>query len=565
MRRLCIVYVRVSTDDQARHGYSLADQEDECRKRAHALGYDAAAIVVLKDEGYSGDLVDRPGLNRLRDLVAQKAVGHVVIMDPDRFARNLALQLVVTEEIVRSGAELVFIQFEWTNTPEGKLFYSLRGAIAEYEKAKIRERTRRGKERKAKLGLVPADPRLYGYRYDPASGKLEPHPEEAAVLLLMKDLLLQGDETGQRLTAQGIARWLAARGVPAPRGQVWHASTVCRQLRNETYTGTYWAFRTEDHRGVKRPRPRERQYAIAVAPLWSAATRQALLARLAANRHQEGGQQARPGHYLLRGLVYCGACGGTVRMGCKAVHDRRGHYTYYACNNKSRARYRVGSGERLACPGRYWPAAGLDQKVWCVIRRALTDPGALPGELHGLVAQPPDSGSLERELGTLEQSLARLQASESRTLTLWTTGRLTDLSVFDGLMAPIRQARARVAGRRAELQRLLRQRRAAAAARRTGDETLLRALRAGIQAADRDFTLRRQIVQHLLHRVVVDEDAVTLYGHLNAGNPDCGYLEAGPTGVAPAIYATCPAGRGQGNPQDGDHRLLQGCGRQGDH
>ena len=147
------IYVRVSSEEQAQHGYSLDAQRHACRIRAQQLG--ATTMVEFADEGVPGTILERPGLTKLRQAVMRRDVDVVVIYDPDRFARSLAHQLLVTDEIERAKIRLDFVNFEWQNTPEGKLFYAMRGAFSEYEREKIRLRTSTGRIQKARQGKLP--------------------------------------------------------------------------------------------------------------------------------------------------------------------------------------------------------------------------------------------------------------------------------------------------------------------------------------------------------------------------------------------------------------------------
>ena len=162
------VYARVSTEEQAKHGYSLDEQIDACSSRATALGADE--ILVFRDEAISGAIMERPELNRLRELIAQGEINLLVIRDPDRFSRKLVDQLILTEEFEQAGVQLEFIDFTWQDTPEGRLFYSMKGAVSEYEREKIRERMTRGKIQKAKTGGIPINFTLYGYDYSSDTG-----------------------------------------------------------------------------------------------------------------------------------------------------------------------------------------------------------------------------------------------------------------------------------------------------------------------------------------------------------------------------------------------------------
>ncbi|HWR31820.1 MAG TPA: recombinase family protein, partial [Negativicutes bacterium] len=131
------IYARVSTDDQARAGYSLPDQVAACRQRLLALGHTDIAEYI--DDGYSGEFLDRPALSRLRDDLRKKKVEIVMVYDPDRLSRNLINQLLLSDEFEGENCKLLFVTGDYDASPEGRLFFSLRGAVAEFEKAKIRE------------------------------------------------------------------------------------------------------------------------------------------------------------------------------------------------------------------------------------------------------------------------------------------------------------------------------------------------------------------------------------------------------------------------------------------
>lgn len=137
------IYVRVSTEESAKRGYSNKDQLQDCRKKA---GTDE--VIEYVDEGISGEFLDRPALTKLQKDVRKGLITKVVCLDPDRLSRKLMNQLA--EEFDRQGVELVFVNGEYTRTPEGQLFYSMRGAISEFEKAKINET--RGDKRRSGRG-----------------------------------------------------------------------------------------------------------------------------------------------------------------------------------------------------------------------------------------------------------------------------------------------------------------------------------------------------------------------------------------------------------------------------
>lgn len=373
--RKALIYVRVSTEEQAEKGYSLEGQTEDCRSRAQALGYRPEEVLVLADEA-SGALLSRPGLNRLRELVAAKPAPEIVILyDPDRMARKLAHQLLITEEIVKRKITLEFVNFTWNNTPEGRMFYQLRGMFSEFEREKIRERTIRGRLAKlAHYGKLSYDPRLYGYRFDTEQDVLLPHPEEAGTVARMFAWAADGESAG------AIARRLAAEGVAAPRGSRWYGSTVSRILRNPSYLGTYMAYKVDYHQGFRRERPPEEQFALPVAPLVSAEVYAAAGRTLTLGRRAHG--RPRLVARLAAGRAYCALCGRALTASYGA-----GGAVYYRC-------------PAGVCPAkRYWNAANSDEWLWERVKATalsafsrLVTEGLPPGSVSGKAAANAETG-----------------------------------------------------------------------------------------------------------------------------------------------------------------------------
>lgn len=137
------IYARVSTEEQAKHGFGIAAQIRACKEMAK--GED---VLVFSDEGVSGETLNRPALEELRQEIGVGRISTVICLDPDRLSRKLLHQLLLTEEWERLGVELCFVNGDYSKTPEGNLFYALRGAISEFEKAKITERMCRGRRRR---------------------------------------------------------------------------------------------------------------------------------------------------------------------------------------------------------------------------------------------------------------------------------------------------------------------------------------------------------------------------------------------------------------------------------
>ena len=143
-----ILYARVSTDEQARSGYSLAQQLEALRAYATREGYEI--LEEIEDKGYSGGNLARPGLDRVRDIVADGGVDVVLAQDRDRLARKVVHNGLLEEEFSKHGSKTKALNDYGDDSAEGALMRGIQTQFAEYERAKIAERTRRGKERKAR-------------------------------------------------------------------------------------------------------------------------------------------------------------------------------------------------------------------------------------------------------------------------------------------------------------------------------------------------------------------------------------------------------------------------------
>jgi site-specific DNA recombinase len=176
-----ILYARVSTDEQARSGYSLAQQLDALRAYAAREGYEV--LEEVQDPGQSGASLERPGMDRVRDLVAAGGVSAVLAQDRDRIAREPAYHYLLKREFEEHGAKIRALNDRGDDTPEGELTDGILDQLAKYERAKISERSRRGKLQKARQGKVVAGPRPpYGFRYNDARDNYVVDPEKMRVI-----------------------------------------------------------------------------------------------------------------------------------------------------------------------------------------------------------------------------------------------------------------------------------------------------------------------------------------------------------------------------------------------
>jgi len=162
-----ILYARVSTDEQARSGYSLAQQLEALRE--HAAREGLQILKEVEDPGQSGASLERPGMDRVRDLVAGGSVSVVLAQDRDRFAREPAYHYLLRQEFEEHGTKIRALNDSGDESREGELTDGILDQLAKFERAKTAERTRRGKLRKAREGKALAGPRPpFGFRYNDA-------------------------------------------------------------------------------------------------------------------------------------------------------------------------------------------------------------------------------------------------------------------------------------------------------------------------------------------------------------------------------------------------------------
>ena len=415
------IYARVSSTRQ-RQEQTIQSQTAALLVHAAKQGLDVPPEWIFEDEGYSGATLVRPALERLRDLVCQVPVEVVLCYAPDRLARRYAYQALLIEELARAGTEVRFLNGPVGDRPEDQLLVQFQGMIAEYEKAQIIERTRRGKAHRARAGVVNVlSGAPYGYRYvrksDHAEARYEVCEPEASVV---RELF--GRYTKEHASIADLARWLTEQQIPTRTGKArWDRSTVWGMLRNPAYAGRA-AFaktmRTQQRARLTRParlagrsisgnpliadRPAEDWVQIAVPQIVSEETFQLAARRLEDNQRFAARNTKVPS--LLQGLAACQACGYAHYRTSTRTATRRLYY--YRCLGSDD--YRYPGGRRCAnLPVR---ADYLDQVIWDHVTALLADPTRVRAEL-------------DRRLGELQAAnpttatKARLQREQTRTAT----------------------------------------------------------------------------------------------------------------------------------------------------
>jgi site-specific DNA recombinase len=264
-------YVRVSTPGQVKL-QTIEQQLETIYRYVQDKGWELSVENIFRDDGYSGASLERPALDVLRDKVRIRELDTVVVLSPDRLARNYVHQMVLIEELEKGGCQVEFVERPISSEPNDQLLLQIRGAVAEYERTLIKERMRRGKLAKLKAGLLlPWTRTPYGYRTDPdrprdpARVRLE--EEKAAVVAEIFAMYL---EEGMSLC--GLSNKLRAQGIRSPRGrEVWTVSSLRWILTNPVYTGKVYTGRMRHRppqirRSATHPIGRPGNTAVPVAP-----------------------------------------------------------------------------------------------------------------------------------------------------------------------------------------------------------------------------------------------------------------------------------------------------------
>ena len=301
---------------------------------------------IFEDEGYSGATLERPGLEQVRDLAAAGDIQVVLVHSPDRLSRKYAYQVLLIEEFGRHGVETRFLNGPSNATAEDQLLVQFQGMIAEYERAQILERSRRGKRHRARAGEISVlGGAPYGYRY---VRKREDNPAAYVIIdaeaRVVRDVYEHYIVTGWSIAA--ITRWLNEQGVPTRKvGTRWERSTVWAMLRNPAYRGTacFGKTRRARRQRVTRPlrlrggvasrdsasheRPREEWIEIPVPAIVDESTFARAQELLHENKVHARRRTIEPS--LVQGLVSCQKCGYALSRASGRSSARRIHY--YRC------------------------------------------------------------------------------------------------------------------------------------------------------------------------------------------------------------------------------------------
>jgi len=517
------LYARVSSEQQAQQA-TVESQIAMLRERAQSDGHVVLSSDMYVDEGYSGATLVRPALERLRDRAAEGGIDVLYVHNPDRLARRYAYQVLLLEEFSRNGVSVVFLQGPVGRSAEDELLVQVQGMIAEYERAKIMERYRRGKLHKARTGVVnPLSGAPYGYLYvrktdqEPARYQVLLH--EAKVVRSIFRWLVE-----EQVSIGEITRRLRAESTATRTGKGhWDRSVVWAILRNPAYSGQAAYGKTESvprgkllrpirargltprrAKSAHRDKPKSEWISIPVPAIVSPEMFAAANEQLERNRRLSA-RNARGQRYLLQGLVVCARCGyafyGKPVSPASAKKKPR-RYAYYRCVGSDGYRF---AGGRV-CHNSQVRVDQLDGYVWESVLHVMEDPTRVLEEWSQRGAK---DGTVA-ELRTQRDEAKRLLVAQEHTLRRLRDAYEAGAVDLEDLVARSDRVRARIQRARKELDE------AEARLRQTIELTAVVGrlsefadqVRDGLQGLD--WQHRRQLIRALVARVEIDEHGATV-------------------------------------------------------
>lgn len=385
------LYARVSSVKQAQEK-TIDSQIASIIEYANILGERIEPELYFLDDGVSGASLERPGLDRLRDKALTGEVAKVYVLSPDRLSRKSAHQILLIEEMKRLGVDFSFVNRQIGDTPEDQMLLQIQGIVAEYEREKIIERSRRGKLYAAKCGKVNVlGGAPYGYYYQKTTEMQDAmyiiHPTEASVVKEAFSLYCKNFSIAK------IAKEFTNKGYLTRTGRTfWERSVIWGMLRNPAYKGTAAFKKTKRVKRNKktklaiesknplrsefsspRDRPKEDWIYIAVPAIVEERTFEIAQRKLQENI-KFAPRNNKKYHYLLSGLLRCKTCGYSIYG--KPASNSKYKRLYYRCMGQDGHRW---PGGRV-CTGHPVRTDALDGLVWESIRKLLLQPETLMKE-----------------------------------------------------------------------------------------------------------------------------------------------------------------------------------------
>jgi site-specific DNA recombinase len=441
------IYARVSCEQQVTT-CTIDSQLEALKTQVQADGFSLQAHLQFIDEGFSGSTLVRPALERLRDAVAKGEIDRLYVHSPDRLSRKYAYQVILVDEFQKNGIEVFFLNHQLGKSPEDELLLQVQGMVAEYERAKIIERSRRGKRHAASSGSLNAFSKApYGYRHiskhlGGGQVRMEIHLAEARIVQQIFEWAVY-----EHMTLRGICQRLEAMCVPSPKGKsVWDSSSIRRILNNPHYKGEACFGRLRQGPKISRLRPprnssaHARSYSTYKTPPedWIIVPVAAIIDQELFAAAQEklsescrrSRQRIQGASYLLQGLTVCGVCGYAYVHSIKRPTRNGKVYEYYRCYTR-----KLSDGSR--CSNVSVVAESIEEAVWIEVCKLLKNPQSLQQEYQRRLNNC-DEDHLTKQIRTIQSQKGKLEQGIGRIIDTYTEG-LIEKDEFEPRLKGLRE------------------------------------------------------------------------------------------------------------------------------
>lgn len=436
--KIAAIYARVSSNKQ-REEKTIDSQLESLLSFADKQGCTVPSEYIFQDEGYSGTVLIRPGLEQLRDLAAEEQIQTVLVYSPDRLSRKYAYQVLLIEEFARHGVEVIFLKSPKANTPEEELLLQFQGMIAEYERAQIAERCRRGKKYRAKSGCVSVLAGApYGYRYikksDMNEASYQTIKEEAKVVKKIFRLYTQ-----EGMSARAITKHLTSQGIATSTGKSrWSHSTVTCILKNPAYKGKACYGKTEQKERQKITRPLRLKGGFSPRPTtnhrrnrqeWLEIPVPAIISEEVFDQAQELFERNKQLSLrntkeptLLQGLLVCSECSYSLYRNSTNTTKRKIYY--YRCLGSDAFRHGLSDNARI-CGNRPIRQDLLEEVVWQQIMQLLENPVLIREEIDKRYRDALNSTATQQKKETINKDFSRVNNGVKKLLDAYQEGLIT--------------------------------------------------------------------------------------------------------------------------------------------
>lgn len=474
------LYLRVSTVEQAKEGYSIGEQEERLKDYCKAMRWSIYKIYV--DPGYSGGDTNRPGLQDLMSDVKEGLLDKVVVYKLDRLSRSQLDTLFLIEKVfLANGTDFVSMSENFdTSTPFGRAMIGILAVFAQLEREQIKERMNMGKEARAKEGKWHGGAyEPIGYDYDPATEELNVNDYEKLQILELVDLFLKGTPL------RTIETMFLEKGYKHKHGSTWDPKTMRRILRSKVYIG-YNKYRNEWYKGEHTPFYDEDKY-------------NAIIKLLDARREHYELTGIKPGAQttFLGGLLHCKHCGGKYSKQLNSRYrEGKPKVYWYSCYSRHKRVKKMIKDPN--CKNKNWKMVELDEAVFNEIRKLAVS----PEYISEIKASKKVDVDVENKVKVIDAEIKKINEQISRFMDLYGIGKFT-IDQVSGKVDPLNDQKRALEKEREKL---------TATEGTLTEEEALEIVESFEEAFDSgDFVAIRSIVESLIYYIELDNDDVYIH------------------------------------------------------